>query len=307
VTLTDRDRKILLGAIPILLLVGFWFLVLSPKRAEVAQATEELTQQQQRRDTAQAAVSQASSAKSDFESDYTEMVRLGKAIPSAVDMPGLLVQLDKAANGTDIKFTKIATGEREAPGENPQAAPPADGGGGGSAPPAAAGGEQAQSAPGGAAEAANNASATSDQRNSAAQQSGVQPGDTQTSTPAGADAAPAAAGASPAGLETVPLELEFRGNFFNLANFFHRVKRLVEVSNENLVVSGRLVTIEGVSYSSDPEVFPTLTAEIQATVYLVPKAQGTTAGATPQGPAPATPADSGSGGSPTPPAAAATN
>ena len=52
-------------------------------------------------------------------------------------------------------------------------------------------------------------------------------------------------------------------------------------------MSGRLITVEGVKFSSDPQLFPRVKAEMTATVYLSPKAQGTTAGATPQGPAPA--------------------
>ncbi len=86
----------------------------------------------------------------------------------------------------------------------------------------------------------------------------------------------------------MPLELEFVGNFFSLADFFHDIKRFVRVANENVVVSGRLITIDGVSFSSDTELFPRLTAEVTATVYLSPKAEGATAGATPQGPAPTT-------------------
>ena len=82
----------------------------------------------------------------------------------------------------------------------------------------------------------------------------------------------------------MPLELEFTGNFFNLADFFHRVKRFVHVVNGNVMVNGRLVTIESINYSSDAELFPKIRAELTATVYLTPKAQGVTAGATPQGP-----------------------
>ena len=93
----------------------------------------------------------------------------------------------------------------------------------------------------------------------------------------------------------MPLELEFVGNFFSLADFFHDIKRFVRVANKNVVVSGRLITIEGVKFASDPELFPKITAEIKATVYLSPKAQGTVAGATPQGPAPATPTTPASG------------
>ena len=65
------------------------------------------------------------------------------------------------------------------------------------------------------------------------------------------------------------------------------MKRFVRVANQNVVVGGRLITIEGVKFESDPELFPRITAEMTATVYLSPKAQGMTAGATPQGPAPA--------------------
>ena len=63
------------------------------------------------------------------------------------------------------------------------------------------------------------------------------------------------------------------------------MKRFVRVANSNVVVGGRLITIEGVSYSSDRPLFPKLKAEITATVYLSPKAEGATAGATPAGPA----------------------
>ena len=38
------------------------------------------------------------------------------------------------------------------------------------------------------------------------------------------------------GLDSVPLELEFTGSFFDLADFFHRIKRFVRVANENMVV-----------------------------------------------------------------------
>jgi hypothetical protein len=89
----------------------------------------------------------------------------------------------------------------------------------------------------------------------------------------------------------VPLQLEFVGDFFNLADFFHRVKRFVSLTNEQVVVSGRLLTVENVKWASDSELFPRIKAEIKATIYLSPKAQGVTAGATPQGPSTGTPAD----------------
>ena len=79
--------------------------------------------------------------------------------------------------------------------------------------------------------------------------------------------------------------MEFVGDFFHLADFFHDIKRFVHVANQDVIVNGRLVTIDSVNYASDPILFPRLRAAIKATVYLSPKTEGATAGATPQGPA----------------------
>jgi len=129
----------------------------------------------------------------------------------------------------------------------------------------------------------------------------VNPSDTQTSTSSGGGLPVGGGAGTPGadgttlvsgGLETVPLELEFVGNFFDLADFFHDVKRFVHVANTNVLVNGRLITIEGVNFSSDQTIFPRVKAELKATVYLSPLSQGATAGATPAGPgtAPTTPA-----------------
>jgi Tfp pilus assembly protein PilO len=303
VTLSDRDRKLAIVIIPIVLLVAYWFLLLAPKREASATASKDLSEQTQRLEQARTAANTAKQAKTNFAADYAEIVRLGKAIPAGVDMPSLVVQLDRAAAGTGIRFTRVATGERDPATATPAAAPaPAPSGSGSGSTPVQAGGQTAQSAPGGAVEAANNTSAQQSQQADAASQSGVASSDTQTSTSSGGGlpigggaGAPGTttAAAAPA-LDTVPLELEFVGNFFNLSDFFHDIKRFVHVANKNVVVSGRLVTIEGVKFSSDPELFPRIKAEVTATVYLSPKVQGATAGATAAGPAPAT------GATPTP-------
>lgn len=330
-SITDRDRKILMTIVPIVVIVAYWFLLLAPKREEAATAADEVAKQEQRRDNARAALSQASTARTGFRNDYTQIVRLGKAIPAQVDMPSLLVQLDRAAQGTGIRFTAITTGERSSASTAAPATagstPPAGTDQGSGTTPVQAGGQPAQSGPGTAAESANNAAATSDQRNQAASQSGVPAGDTQTSSsarqgglPVGGGAAAGgsggqAGGAAPAGLETVSLELEFVGDFFRLADFFHAVKRFVHVANSDVVVDGRLITIESVHYTSDPLLFPRLKAGVTATVYLSPLTEGVTAGATAQGPPGTTPAGTGtttpSGGSTAPanpaaPTAAAT-
>jgi hypothetical protein len=314
--MTDRDRKILLSVIPLVLLLAYYFLLFSPRREEASKASKDLSTQQKRVTDAQAKVSAATASKTTFASDYTQMVRLGKAIPSKIDMPSLIVQLDQASTGTGIKFTKIATGERDA-GATPPAATdssPSTGGTSGNGtngqPAAAAGGQQAGTSFGKSTEKANN-TAASENKNAASAGSTAdsKAGDSSSGSSGSTDSsgAPAAGSAPPPGLETVPLNLEFEGNFFNLANFFHKLKRMVYVKGNNVAVSGRLVTVDSIKYSSDPDLFPKIKAEITATVFLSPETQGTTAGASPSGPAApsTTPAAAPSGAS-SPPAATAT-
>ena len=306
--LTARDRKIALVLAPVVILAAYWFLLLSPKREEAAAAGQALAKQEKARDAATARADRLEGAKSTFATDYATMVRLGKAVPTSVDMPSLIVQLDSAARGTGIRFQKVATGEKDTAAK-PATPPPSNSGGSGGN--AAAGGPSAQSAQGTSVEQANNTKAAGDKQ--AAEKSGV---DATTSTsskkggvPVGGGAAGGSAtsttpGACPPALECVPLDFEFQGSFFDLADFFHRLKRFVNVTNQRVAVGGRLMTVDSFKFSTEEDSFPKLKAEVTATVYLSPKEQGTTAGASPQGPsgnAPATPAGSGGGSaSPTP-------
>ena len=305
-SLSDRDKKIVMVIVPLVVVLGYWFLLLAPKREAASTAQEELNTVKTELTQAQSQATTVQAAKTNFARDYAAVVALGKAIPSSVDMPSLLVQLEQAARGTGIKFDGVVMGERIA-------AQPATGGAApmpGAPDPAAAAsgtapsGQPPQSAPGQAAASAEGAAA--------AATTPPPTGATGTAPPP-ATGAPAAAGTTPApsgALESVSLEFDFEGSFFELADFFHRLKRFVYTDGEKVRVRGRLMTIDAVSYETDPETFPALSAKVNATVYLSPQAEGATAGATPSGPAPAaagaeptSTASSGSG-SPTPTATA---
>jgi hypothetical protein len=295
--ITARDRKIIAALAVLGVLAGYWFLLLSPKRAEVTKLDDDVAAQRQQLETARQQLAGAEAARTSFTSDYAEIVRLGKAIPATVDMPSLLVQLDRAAKGTRIDFDKIAVGARVPAGNGQQ---------GGGAPPAqpdgaaAPGGEQAGSAPGQAVEQAGETAADA-QTSANAREGSVPVGGGDTGAPSGGST-PAAAPAAP-GLDTVPLTFAFEGTFFHLADFFHRLKRFVHVNGEQIVVRGRLMTIDGVTMTVTDD--GALTATVKATVYLAPKSEGTAAGATPQGPAPqGEQPQSASSGSPAPPTAA---
>ena len=298
-TLNDRDKKIMLFILPALLVGVYWFLILAPKRSEAGDLADQLAKVQQKRDDAKGRADELEGAKASYARDYATVVRVSKAIPSALDMPSLIVLLDSAAKGTGIRFKRIKAGTRaDAP------APPT--------PTAQA--DKAASGPGKARDKAQAGAATSDKGSAA---SGAAPAGAAAGPPAGSTggAATGTAGAAGStsgvvGLDSVPLEFTFTGSFFDMSDFFHRMKRFVRVANRRVKVEGRLMTIDGFSFESSE--FPTLKTEVQATVYLSPKAEGTTAGGSPSGPAPATqeasgtapPAPGADAPAPTPPAGA---
>jgi hypothetical protein len=96
----------------------------------------------------------------------------------------------------------------------------------------------------------------------------------------------------------MPYTLSFSGGFFQIADFMQRVDAMVHTRHGGVVVEGRLLTVDAFTLSpvtledsgtqAPTTQAPQLTAELSVTTYLTPAEQGTTAGATPTGPAPAT-------------------
>jgi Tfp pilus assembly protein PilO len=287
-SLTGRDRKILAVIIVLALAAGYWMLLLSPLREKADEAAVRAETEQQRLSTAQSQLATLQAAKATYAADYATVVRLGKAIPTSVDTASLLIQLQDAADGTGIRFTGVEAGERTAV----VAAPPKSLGS------AAAAEEGKQSGGQAPAPAANEA-----EKSAAAERDSAMAD--RENTPAARDAAAEAQAetvSASAGLEQVPLEFTFNGSFFDLADFFHEMKRFVTVANERINVSGRLMTIDKLSFATQPD-FPHIEALVTATAYVSPKSVGLTAGATPSGPAP-TPASGSGDGASQPPAAA---
>ena len=266
-SLTDRDRKVVLVIIPMLLLAGFWFLMLAPKRDESSKVAAKLPAARTAAEASEATQARLEGSRDGFEADYAELIRLGKAVPPSMDMPSLIIQLEAAARATGIKFLSLTRSDTAAAAAPAPVAP---------APPAESGpGQAGQTAQEGVAAAQPPAPAAGGAPAAA-------PAD--ASAPAGAPAATT----TPAGLQTVPLELTFSGGFFELADLLHRIKRFVRVANDRIEVRGRLMTVQGLKFETvDTD---ELKVTMSASIYLVPKTQGATAGATPTGPSGAAPA-----------------
>jgi hypothetical protein len=234
-------------------IVGGWLLVIQPKRSEASKLAGQVKDQQTQLDSARAQVAAGEAARSAYARNYTELVRLGEAVPPDDNVPSLIYQLQHAANQAKVDFRDLSL--------NPGTA-------------------GAASAP--AAAAAATTSTTPGKTSSRAAANPV----TQTSIAT----LPPGASIGPAGFPVEPFTFRFQGSFFHLADFFSRLQRFVVASNKRVSVSGRLMTLNAITFAAGPKGFPQITASISATTYLVPAAQGLLSGATPAGPSASTPA-----------------
>jgi Tfp pilus assembly protein PilO len=108
-------------------------------------------------------------------------------------------------------------------------------------------------------------------------------------TEVAASTLPLGASIGPAGLAVMPYKLSFEGSFFHLADFIHGLDSLVETTNAEVKVTGRLITIDDFALTADENRgFPYLHAEFTVTTFLVPPEQGVTGGASPASPEPST-------------------
>jgi len=84
----------------------------------------------------------------------------------------------------------------------------------------------------------------------------------------------------PNGLAALPFEFEFTGEYFDLRDILATVRRSVSVKKDKINVSGRLLTIDSVSFSRPEVDSPRTKATLSATAYIAPDGA-----ATPQPPA----------------------
>ena len=242
------------------LAIGFWVLLLGPKREEANELSSEAGQLQVALTEAQSKATEAAAARQEFPSDYRQLVVLGQAVPAGDETSSLLVELNAIAAAARVRFDSIqleGSGESSvaaaAPAPAPEAAP---------ATPAAG--------PPGAVPASS----------------------TIPPTEAAASVLPLGASIGTAGLGVMPYSLDFSGNFFQIAEFIKGIDSLVHTgSKSSVAVDGRLVTLDGFALNAEAEegkATSALSATFAVTTYVTPPAQGITAGATPSAPAPVT-------------------
>jgi Type II secretion system (T2SS), protein M len=110
---------------------------------------------------------------------------------------------------------------------------------------------------------------------------------------------PPGAAVGSAGLPTENFTFSITGSFFSLANFLNHLQNFVVSRDNQLLISGRLMSLNAISLAPGGNGFPQINATISATDYIVPATEGPFGGATPSGPAPTTQAQASTSGSST--------
>ena len=105
-----------------------------------------------------------------------------------------------------------------------------------------------------------------------------------SATQAAAATLPPGSSVGSAGFPTMPFSFVFDGSFFSMQRFLRNVDRFVRLQGGQVMVSGRLLTVDGISLSAGRDGFPSVKATLTATAYLLPADEGATAGATAAGP-----------------------
>jgi hypothetical protein len=275
-SLSRRDRYIVIAIVIAGVLGVYWFMGLSPKRQDAAKLDKDIAAAQQQVDQSKQEKVTFAQAQLSFPRMYASLGRLGKAVPPEDDVASLLVQLNHAAAQANVDFRSIELKVEQAAEEATPAAPPA---------PAAAAGATAAGATGAAGAVAT-------------------AGATGATGAAGATESGGSATAAPPEFEKLPFEYKFEGGFYALETLIHNLNELVAQRNQQLAIAGRLITVEGFAMTRGK-------ITILATSYVLPAGQGLFGGASPQAPANADPAapQAASAGSatPTPPTAAVTS
>jgi Tfp pilus assembly protein PilO len=95
---------VLLGAVAI---AAFWFLVLAPKRDQIAKLDADIATQESAASQSEQLVVAYTKAKDNYRENYTMVARLGKAVPGDDDVRSLLVQIGDAAERSKVTFRAL--------------------------------------------------------------------------------------------------------------------------------------------------------------------------------------------------------
>jgi Tfp pilus assembly protein PilO len=108
--MSARDRLVLMAIAAFAVVGAVWMLAVSPARKQASALAGEVASVQGQLSGVKGELAGASEVRARYGAAYASLVTLGKAVPTADEVPGLMYAIDQAANHKKVQFTSISNG-----------------------------------------------------------------------------------------------------------------------------------------------------------------------------------------------------
>ena len=105
--MTARDRTILVVIAFVVAIVAPYLLVISPKQSEASKLQSQVTSDQAQLATLRSQAASSQLAQRSFVGSYSDLVKLGEAVPTDDNTPSLIYQLQAAASAAHVTFDSL--------------------------------------------------------------------------------------------------------------------------------------------------------------------------------------------------------
>lgn len=105
-----REVYIITAVVAVILIVTWYFLLFSPTLQQLSDLDTQIQSAQSALDMANQEVVKLESYKKTAPQSREEIVRLGKMLPQAEDVPGMIIELTKTSKASGVSITSITRG-----------------------------------------------------------------------------------------------------------------------------------------------------------------------------------------------------
>jgi type II secretory pathway pseudopilin PulG len=113
--MTGRDRIVVIAIAVLAILGAGWVLVVSPERKKADKVSAQLAEAQSQLSSAQSKLASARQDQAQYQTAYSSIVSLGKAVPPSEEVPSLIYELEQASNHKNVDFSSIVSGTGSGP------------------------------------------------------------------------------------------------------------------------------------------------------------------------------------------------
>jgi Tfp pilus assembly protein PilO len=107
-----RKMRMLLSAVALIAIVAVaWMFLISPLRANIADANASIADETTKLSSAQAKLAAAETTKAEGQKNQARLLELAKMVPQSSQVPSLLVQIQDLADQSGIDFLSMSPGE----------------------------------------------------------------------------------------------------------------------------------------------------------------------------------------------------